>query len=68
MDHHLANIKLQHTLETLKMAVEVSETAPKEDHKGYPYATGYSRSAMQSAISDIEYVLKMLQEEWEIPF
>jgi hypothetical protein len=38
----------------LKEAVEVNYTAPEKEGQGYPYAAGYSRSAMQSIIEDLQ--------------
>lgn len=43
-------------IETLQRAVDVCYTAPEKDDEGYPYATGYSRAAMQSAITQLNSI------------
>ena len=47
----------------LKEAVDVCYTAPDKEGQGYPYATGYSRSAMQGAIEDLSRLVKYLQTD-----
>ena len=46
------------TLETLigdlEESVNVCYTAPKKEGQGYPYATRYSRAAMQQTIKTLE--------------
>jgi hypothetical protein len=46
---------LERLIEGLESAVNVCYTAPRSpDTEGYPYATGYSRSAMQEIIKDLQ--------------
>lgn len=55
--------------ERLQDAVNISHTAlenPK--YQGYPYATGYSRSAMQGVIEDLNRIMQQLSDSQEIDF
>jgi hypothetical protein len=46
---------LERLIEGLESAVNVCYTAPNNPGiEGYPYATGYSRSAMQQVIKDLQ--------------
>ena len=48
-------------IDTLTAAVNVcySVDSTSEDHeKSYPFATGYSKSAMQTAIKDLTYIIE----------
>lgn len=46
---------LETLIEGLQSAVNVCYTAPNNpDSEGYPYATGYSRSAMLQTINTLE--------------
>jgi len=47
---------LVRVIEDLQRAVDVCYTAPEKDDQGYPYATGYSRAAMQSAITQLNSI------------
>lgn len=49
--------------ERLKFAVNVCYTAPDTEGQGYPYATGYSRSAMKNAIEDLSRIVNYLQTD-----
>ena len=45
-------------IEGLEDAIYVCYTAPSNpDREGYPYATGYSRSAMQTAIQSLRRLM-----------
>ena len=48
-------------LERLEDAVRVCYEAPEIEDQGYPYATGYSRSAMMGAIEDIAQILRQMK-------
>jgi len=54
--------------ERLKDAVKVCYTAPLDKDQGYPFATGYSRSAMQGVIEDLERIMQQLNESQTINF
>jgi len=47
----------------LETAVDVCYTAPDTEGQGYPFAAGYSRSAMQGAIEDLSRILNYLQTD-----
>jgi hypothetical protein len=49
---------LRWIIRDLKIAVDVCYTAPDTDGQGYPFATGYSRSAMQSILEKLQTYLK----------
>ena len=42
---------------TCAQAIHESEAALIDDLKGYPYAAGYSRSALKCVIQDLNYIL-----------
>ena len=48
--------------ERLQDAVNVCYTAPQNEDQGYPYATGYSKSAMQGVIKDLNRVIEQLRD------
>lgn len=54
--------------ERLKDAVSVTYTAPLDKNQGYPYATGYAKSAMQSVIEDLERMMQQINESQTIDF
>lgn len=42
----------------LQNAINVCYTAPEDpDNEGYPYATGYAKSAMQQAVEDLQRLM-----------
>ena len=44
-------------IESLKESISVTYTAPEDSReKGYPYATGYSRSCMRSILETLESI------------
>lgn len=47
-------LKLNKIVKDLEQAIYESETAINDPEKGYPYAAGYSRSAMKMVLDDIE--------------
>jgi len=45
-------------IQRLEDAIHVCYTAPENPKdEGYPYATGYSRSAMQGAVEDLRRLM-----------
>jgi len=48
--------------ERLQDAVNVCYTAPQNEDQGYPYATGYSKSAMQGVIEDLNRIIEQLRD------
>ena len=51
--------RLQFLIDRLQHAVEVTETAPDNPEQGYPFATGYARSAME----DTARLLRDIKDE-----
>ena len=41
----------------LQDAINVCHTAPENEDEGYPYATGFARSAMQGAVEDLQRLM-----------
>ena len=54
--------------ERLQDAVNVCNESPKLEDQGYPYATGYSRSAMKGVIEDLNRIMQQLSDSQEIDF
>lgn len=50
-------------IDRLNEAVNVCYEAPDIEGQGYPYATGYSRSAMTEVAKSLSDIVKQLQEE-----
>lgn len=50
-------------IDRLNNAINVSNEAVDEKDKGYPFATGYSRSAMMEVADDLSAIVKELREE-----
>ena len=44
-------------IERLQSAIDVCHTAPENQEEGWPYATGYARSAMQGAVEDLQRLM-----------
>lgn len=49
---------LKEVISCLQTAIEVCYNSPDNEQKGYPYATGWSRSAMQTSIQTLQSCLK----------
>ena len=49
-------------IQRLDEAVNVCQTAPDIDDQGYPYATGYSMSAMRAVAEQLTELQQQLQE------
>ena len=50
-------------IDRLNEAVNVCYEAPEIDGQGYPYATGYSRSAMSDVADSLSAIVKQMREE-----
>lgn len=54
-------------IDSLQDGVDVSNDVKSDPDKGYPYATGYSRASMESAIYDLKQIVEnyrsLIQEE-----
>ena len=44
-------------IERLQEAINVCHTAPENQEEGWPYATGFARSAMQGAVEDLQRLM-----------
>jgi len=61
LDDHLMML-----IDRLNDAINVCYTAPENpDEEGYPYATGYSRSAMMGVADDLSKIVKEIRENHE---
>ena len=59
MDNYdIIKSKLERIIKNCNNAILVNETSVDDPDKGYPYASGYSRSALQSVVDDVESILK----------
>ena len=56
-------LKLNKIVKDLEQAIYESETAINDPEKGYPYAAGYSRSAMKMVLDDIETLKSYLTDQ-----
>lgn len=54
--------------ERLQDAVNVCYTAPENKDQGYPFATGYSKSAMQGVVEDLNRIMQQLNDSQVIDF
>ena len=52
-------------IDRLNTAINVSNEAVDNKDKGYPFATGYSRSAMSGVADDLSAIVKQLREEMD---
>ena len=50
-------------IDRLNNAINVCYEAPEIEDQGYPYATGYSRSAMTDVANDLSAIVKQMREE-----
>jgi hypothetical protein len=50
-------------IDRLNNAINVCYTAPEIEDQGYPYATGYSRSAMMEVSDSLSAIVKQMREE-----
>ena len=56
------NQQLSNIIDRLNEAVNVCYTAPDREDEGYPYATGYARSAIEGSVESLVKVKQQLQE------
>ena len=56
------NEQLSNIICRLNVAVNVCYSAPNKEDEGYPYATGYARSAIQGSVESLVKVQQQLQE------
>jgi hypothetical protein len=57
----MIDIELNKIERTLSQAIYESETAIDDPDKGYAYACGYSRSALKTALDDVQRLRKAIQ-------
>jgi len=50
-------------IDRLNNAINVCYEAPEIEDQGYPYATGYSRSAMSDVADSLSAIVKQMREE-----
>ena len=50
-------------IDRLNSAVNVCHEAPENDVQGYPYATGYARSAMSGVADSLSAIVAQMREE-----
>jgi len=50
-------------IDRLNNAINVCYEAPENDNKGYPYATGYARSAMIEVVESLDVIVAQMREE-----
>ena len=56
------DLTLSNMIQRLNGAVDVCQTAPNTEGQGYPYATGYSMSAMGAVMEQLTELQQQLQE------
>ena len=56
------DLMLSNMIQRLDEAVNVCHTAPDINDQGYPYATGYSMSAMRAVAEQLTELQQQLQE------
>ena len=56
------NQQLSNIIDRLNVAVNVCNEAPNVEDQGYPYATGYARSAMSASAEQLVELQQQLQE------
>lgn len=55
---NVTKIELDLIINRLEDAINVCYTAPENpNEEGYPYATGFARSAMQGAVKDLRSLM-----------
>lgn len=60
MNKDLIEMKLDAMIKTLEKAITVNLESSLDKEKGYPWATGYSRSAMMQIVNEIADVKRIL--------
>ena len=56
------DLKLSNMIQRLDEAVNVCQSAPDIEDQGYPYATGYSMSAMRAVMEQLTELQQQFQE------
>ena len=56
------NQQLSNIIDRLNEAVNVCYEPPNNEYQGYPYATGYARSAMLNSAEQLAELQEQLQE------
>jgi len=60
MCQQISNQDIENMIERLQDAINVCYTAPENPREqGYPFATGYSRSAMQTAVENLQMLMSI---------
>ena len=54
---NVTKMELDLIIERLQEAINVCQTAPENQEEGWPYATGFARSAMQGAVEDLQRLM-----------
>ena len=62
IDDHLIQMKMEMIIDRLNEAVNVCYEAPNNEDQGYPYATGYSRSAMSDVANDLSAIVAQMRK------
>ena len=63
MCQQISNYDIETIIDGLKDAINVCYTAPENPkEQGYPFATGYSRSAMQTAVENLQMLMNINAE------
>lgn len=52
-------------IDRLNAAVNVCHEAPENKDQGYPYATGYARSAMSDVADDLSAILRQMRNRMD---
>jgi len=57
-DMNVTKEEVNNIIKRLEDAIQVCYTAPENPRdEGYPYATGFARSAMQGAVQDLQRLM-----------
>ena len=57
-ESNVTKMELDLIINRLEDAINVCHTAPENpNEEGYPYATGFARSAMQGAVKDLRKLM-----------
>ena len=54
---NVTKMELDLIIGRLEDAIKVCYSAPENKDEGYPYATGFARSAMQGAVEDLRRLM-----------
>jgi|TARA_Y100000591_G_scaffold118769_1_gene101504 hypothetical protein len=54
---NVTKLELDLIIGRLEDAINVCHTAPENKDEGWPYATGFARSAMQGAVEDLRRLM-----------